>query len=737
MSLPGPAAGMAVPAPLTLSTPPHTTTTAMTSTSLEDIVNMDMLGLTNDDTSSPESSFLGMPPTPPQVPDASNVSELFKFYFDQHLNELAKQQQPMPFSFGSPLFAQPIVAQPDPNFFAIDPSLMTMTAAEPAAPNPVPSASVSKTALRSSSSIADDEDDHDDEDEDDDDIEQFLARPAKVAGRGKASGRKGTVSGGIKKFGGQAVKDSDDPEDWRPTVDEYKKMTPKEKRQLRNKISARNFRVRRKEYITTLEGDVSERDKLIDLIREELGATKLENEALKREVDALKRAMLEGRVELDLPPPGPLSPATNSANKRTTRSNKSGLAKPNTRKDVARSGSSFWGGVAGAGGVAQVHTTLVPDFAFNELQENINPAMNSMPLVDDHLMSSICEPPINPTNAASFDQFTDSNPFTMRSLDQYRMQMWGRLAREAGPGALNAALGINAASVPFSHPSPPSDPASPSSNPGLAFSSDSSSRSSSSSPSPPMAFASPVLPMSFHSPQSAPSPSQSQSQSQLGINGMPLATMPHPILPGQPLSGLASNARPLWLQPNASGKNLTERAAPADTLAEIMSKSTKPDLLRLPSTSSRTAGSEMPEIRPEQAVLATMASTTLLSKMRVAFWDAFAKPTPVEGKRKDWDPEKVRRVLEGTAVVRVVDVEPVADKVPEKTEASAAVMDPAVAMEEAMRALSVRSGNGASASAIGTVQMQTGVPNANSAGVDALTGVFSGLRLARTGAARS
>jgi len=35
-------------------------------------------------------------------------------------------------------------------------------------------------------------------------------------------------------------------DDWRPTLEEYQRMSSKEKRQLRNKISARNFRVRRK-----------------------------------------------------------------------------------------------------------------------------------------------------------------------------------------------------------------------------------------------------------------------------------------------------------------------------------------------------------------------------------------------------------------------------------------------------------------------------------------------------------
>lgn len=45
----------------------------------------------------------------------------------------------------------------------------------------------------------------------------------------------------------EAGDDDDDlPHDWRPSPEVFAKMTSKEKRQLRNKISARNFRVRRK-----------------------------------------------------------------------------------------------------------------------------------------------------------------------------------------------------------------------------------------------------------------------------------------------------------------------------------------------------------------------------------------------------------------------------------------------------------------------------------------------------------
>ena len=50
--------------------------------------------------------------------------------------------------------------------------------------------------------------------------------------------------------GGSEAGDHDDdddlPQDWRPSPEVLAKMTSKEKRQLRNKISARNFRVRRK-----------------------------------------------------------------------------------------------------------------------------------------------------------------------------------------------------------------------------------------------------------------------------------------------------------------------------------------------------------------------------------------------------------------------------------------------------------------------------------------------------------
>ncbi len=67
-----------------------------------------------------------------------------------------------------------------------------------------------------------------------------------------------------------------------------------------------------------------------------------------------------------------------------------------------------------------------------------------------------------------------------------------------------------------------------------------------------------------------------------------------------------------------------------------------------------------------------MASQTLVQRLGSAFWQAFSGSSPshvgpgagagagpsATPRVPAWDAEKIRRVLEGTAVVRVVDVEP-------------------------------------------------------------------------------
>ncbi|KAG1888532.1 hypothetical protein F4604DRAFT_1551427, partial [Suillus subluteus] len=409
----------------------------------------------------------------------------------------------------------------------------------------------------------------------------------------KRSRRGAVASGGVKKSYAPSEKDLNsgagkskpskdpsplrilEPEDWRPSPEEYKKMSSREKRQLRNKISARNFRVRRKEYITTLEGDIAERDRLIDAIRSELGSSRSENTALRQEISALKRCLLDSRHSPDLPPPAelqtgaPLSPPGSPAPTPVSVPSTTPLITPNTQKDLPTSprlgARPFWGGFGGMG-VTPVHTTLIPPVGVKGvLQENINPAL--------HHPGSIVEKTNSQLNGlgigmglgmgvGAFDAFADTNPFTLKTLDAYRMQLWGKMA------AQHAHTNTH----------------------GMGYT--------------PHGLASGLKPAYFASP-----PSKSQ-----GLGG--------------------KNAYPS--PPPSPGLKLT------------------------------------PVPTREQAALAAIASQTLLGKLGSAFWEAFSGSGSGAGSgvggsggvmRKEWDAEKVRKVLEGRAVVRIVDLdEPVPNK---------------------------------------------------------------------------
>ncbi|KAJ3183755.1 hypothetical protein HDU87_005871 [Geranomyces variabilis] len=79
-------------------------------------------------------------------------------------------------------------------------------------------------------------------------------------------------------------------DDLRKFVDELENdatITPKEKRQLRNKLSARNFRVRRKEYVTQLETQLKE----VSLARDALAARNKELECENSDLIAKLAAM--------------------------------------------------------------------------------------------------------------------------------------------------------------------------------------------------------------------------------------------------------------------------------------------------------------------------------------------------------------------------------------------------------------------------------------------------------------
>lgn len=68
----------------------------------------------------------------------------------------------------------------------------------------------------------------------------------------------------------------------RPSKAEYEKLSSKEKRQMRNKISARNFRHRRKAHIDTLEALVADKDGQIRVLSEEVGTLRVSHTRLLR-----------------------------------------------------------------------------------------------------------------------------------------------------------------------------------------------------------------------------------------------------------------------------------------------------------------------------------------------------------------------------------------------------------------------------------------------------------------------
>ncbi|KAK4631245.1 BZIP-type transcription factor MBZ1 [Fulvia fulva] len=71
--------------------------------------------------------------------------------------------------------------------------------------------------------------------------------------------------------------------------DEGKKLSSKERRQLRNKVSARAFRSRRKEYIGQLEGEVAMKAQESNVLRQENQALQAENERYRGLIETLLR----------------------------------------------------------------------------------------------------------------------------------------------------------------------------------------------------------------------------------------------------------------------------------------------------------------------------------------------------------------------------------------------------------------------------------------------------------------
>ncbi|KAG8859538.1 hypothetical protein FRB96_004422 [Tulasnella sp. 330] len=584
--------------------------------------------------------------------------------------------------------------------FTIDPQLVATPALQdinstslalptPTKPTTLPTPIINKSAPRAPTASIDEDDEDEDDDEEDEDEDML---PKGKGGKGKKlSG--GVSTGGIVKRTGATscvVRDADsnDPDDWRPSPEEYKKLSSKEKRQLRNKISARNFRVRRKEYITTLENQISDRDKLIDAIRDELGAQQLQNSELRQEIDALKKAMLDGRHPhpVGLPPPTPLA-ALSPPNKKST---KSALAKANPNKDVAAAagGSSkgFWGGAhnpMGMGGITPVHSafSILPDGAANlasvlsgkgagytistmptpipppmggpgakwlaALQDNINPQLNvhhrGSTTPPSSSSSSGSEGAASPVSSSSgsgsslsspqtppavlpqqqvvqqqqqqqqqWNGYSDINPFTIKTLDSYRLQLWAKMAQDSAQQAQSQ-----------------------------------------------------------------------QQQAQVDLQLQQQQMQQQNLFNTFYSSGLSGGMKPHYFSTPASKDVKQEKenvvvpkgaplsAVLAGKAAASLSSSSSllsPTIKKEPTTSPLLASSSsLPSVASAQATLAATAiSHSIVSRMGSAFWDAFSASSSslvapsshsVPVPTRNWDMDKVQRVLEGKAVLKVVDVE--------------------------------------------------------------------------------
>jgi|SRR5712671_1490625 len=225
----------------------HQSPLTLNPTDISDFVNMDLFTTQTPTTSesrepSPSLSTPLFSPLP--IISEPNPSNWFNFSLEDDFSKTDPSTPPpltsVPWDFltlstDSPDSGNASTGSALSPSFAIDPQLMSSSVSPKVTHDQV---DVKDTAEK-------------EREEEDEEEESVMLQPVKVGGKGKS--RKGTVqSGGVQKKAtiSAVVRDKDDPrddgDDWRPSPEEYKKMSSKEKRQLRNKISARNFRVRRK-----------------------------------------------------------------------------------------------------------------------------------------------------------------------------------------------------------------------------------------------------------------------------------------------------------------------------------------------------------------------------------------------------------------------------------------------------------------------------------------------------------
>jgi hypothetical protein len=144
------------------------------------------------------------------------------------------------------------------------------------------------------------------------------------------------------------------------------------------------------------------------------------------------------------------------------------------------------------------------------------------------------------------------------------------------------------------------------------------------------------------------------------------------------LSGLAGTMRPHYF--SASSKSSSSSQIPlyggSTSLSALLSGKhaaagassypTPPTSPMAPGKVLANSNSKEKEQQREKehqhAMLAVMASQTIFKKLGSAFWDAFTGGSSgmnsAGSQQGTWDVDKVKKVLEGKAVLKVVDIEP-------------------------------------------------------------------------------
>ena len=373
---------------------------------------------------------------------------------------------------------------------------------------------------------------------------------------------------------------------------------------------------------------------------------KSENVALRQEIDGLKKALLEGRGAPSLPPPAPL-PAVSAASKVSASSpsppparSRSPLLAPNTQKDLPTSprlGSrAFWGGAHSSFGITPVHTTLVPEWG--SILSGKGAAGRKSPALQENI-----NPNLNISTAAALASLLNANKASEEKPKEPQITL----------GGFDAFADTN----PFTLKSLDSY---------VFF----------------LTCLIVLLTCQFryrmHLWGKMAQQQQSQQRQAQGQQSAPAPT------------GLAGNLRPHYF---AKSSSLTALLS-GKSASSLTSSSTSHLPYPTPPHTPPLASTSKDVPTPQHAMLAAAASQTLFSKLGSAFWDAFARPSGTLGTnghvKSEWDADKVRRVMEGTAVLKVVDVEPAVAKAsapaPVKQEKDSKVAD---MLAESMGSLSL------------------------------------------------